>query len=183
MTHRNYMDNSCIQVCVYDNRVEITSPGMLYGGLTIEMIKNGRSHIRNAAIAEAFSRMYVIEGWGTGIRRMIEACKNYGVPEPVFTEIGSDFRVEFFRNTDAGATVNGTVNGTVKPDESLFDQFPELQLMTAEPDITMNQLAERLHCGRTTVYRHINKLKEMNIVTRTGSDKSGTWVVKIQGKK
>ena len=33
------------------------------------------------------------------------------------------------------------------------------------------------------IYRHINKLKEMNIVTRTGSDKSGTWVVKIQGKK
>ena len=110
---------------------------------------------------------------------MIEACKNYGVPEPVFTETGSDFRVEFFRDTDAGATVNATVN----LDSSIFEKYPELQIMIDEPDITMSQLAERLNCNRATVYRHINKLKEMNIVTRTGSDKSGTWVVKIQGKK
>ena len=71
VTHRNYMDNACIQVCVYDNRVEITSPGTLFG-LTIEMMKSGQSRIRNTAIAEAFSRMYVIEGWGTGVRRMIK---------------------------------------------------------------------------------------------------------------
>ena len=62
--------------------------------------------------------MYVIEGWGTGICRMIESCKNYGIPEPVFAEIGTDFRVEFFRNTDAN--VNATVNATVKMDVALL---------------------------------------------------------------
>ena len=31
MTHRNFLDRSCVQVAVYDDRVEITSPGMLYG--------------------------------------------------------------------------------------------------------------------------------------------------------
>ena len=36
----------------------------------------------------------------------------YGIQEPVFTEIGSDFCVKFFRNTDE--TVNGTVNDAVK---------------------------------------------------------------------
>nr|WP_279220786.1 MULTISPECIES: ATP-binding protein [Clostridia] len=39
VTHRNFLDRSCVQVAVYDDRVEITSPGMLYGGLTIEQIK------------------------------------------------------------------------------------------------------------------------------------------------
>ena len=187
VTHRNYMDNSCIQVCVYDNRVEITSPGMLYGGLTIEMIKNGRSHIRNAAIAEAFSRMYVIEGWGTGVRRMIEACRDYGVPEPVFTEIGSDFRVEFFRNgtvnATENATVNATENATVEMDDVLLERYPELQLMMDNPSITTTQIADILRKHRTTIQRRIAKLKEMNIVTRTGSDKSGAWVVKKQGEK
>lgn len=35
-THRNFLDRACVQVVVYDDRVEVTSPGMLYGGLTIE---------------------------------------------------------------------------------------------------------------------------------------------------
>ena len=58
-THRNFLDRACVQVAVYDDRVEITSPGMLYGGLTIEQIKEGGSKIRNRCIAEVFSRMNV----------------------------------------------------------------------------------------------------------------------------
>ena len=60
-THRNFLDRACVQVAVYDDRVEITSPGMLYGGLTIKQIKEGGSKIRNRCIAEVFSRMKIIE--------------------------------------------------------------------------------------------------------------------------
>lgn len=59
--HRNFMDNSCVQVAIYDDRLEVTSPGMLYGGLTLEEAMSGRSKIRNRAIAEVFSRMELIE--------------------------------------------------------------------------------------------------------------------------
>lgn len=34
--HRNFMDNSCVQVALFSNRLEVTSPGMLYGGLTLK---------------------------------------------------------------------------------------------------------------------------------------------------
>ncbi len=53
--HWCYLDHSCVQIAIYDNRVEITSPGMLYGGLTIEQAMAGRSKIRNICIAEVFS--------------------------------------------------------------------------------------------------------------------------------
>lgn len=96
--HRCYLDHSCVQAAVYDNRVEITSPGMLYGGLTVEQMKAGRSKIRNVCIAEVFSRMGIIEQWGTGIQRMIQGCKEYGVPEPEFIDLGDGFRVNFYRN-------------------------------------------------------------------------------------
>jgi len=59
--HRNYMDNASVQVAIYDDRVEVTSPGMLYGGLTLEEAMSGRSKIRNRAVAEVFSRMDIIE--------------------------------------------------------------------------------------------------------------------------
>lgn len=97
MTHKNFLDRSCVQVAVYDDRVEITSPGMLYGGLTIEQIKEGGSKIRNRCIAEVFSRMKIIESWGTGIKRMFSSCKEYGIREAELLEIGDSFRVNLYR--------------------------------------------------------------------------------------
>lgn len=95
--HRNFLDPSCIQVALYDDRLEVTSPGMLYGGLTLEEALGGRSKIRNRVIAEVFSRMELIEEWGTGIRRIVKRAKEYGLPEPEFLEIGDTFRVNLYR--------------------------------------------------------------------------------------
>ena len=41
--HRNILDESCIQVAIYDDRLEVTSPGGLYNGLTYEEVMNGHS--------------------------------------------------------------------------------------------------------------------------------------------
>lgn len=94
------MDNSCVQVALYDDRLEVTSPGMLYGGLTLEEAMSGRSKIRNRAIAEVFSRMELIEEWGTGIRRILNRAEEYELPEPEFLEIGDTFRVNLYRKAD-----------------------------------------------------------------------------------
>ena len=45
--HRNLLDQSCIQIAIYDDRLEATSPGGLYNGLTYEEVMNGHSKIRN----------------------------------------------------------------------------------------------------------------------------------------
>ena len=95
--HRNFMDASCVQVALFVDRLEITSPGMLYGGLTLQEALNGRSKIRNKAIAEVFSRMELIEGWGTGIRRIMKRAEEYELPTPEFMEIGDTFRVNLYR--------------------------------------------------------------------------------------
>lgn len=76
--HRSYLDKSCIQVSLYDDRVEISSPGMLYGGMDIETAKAGKSTCRNEAIAEAFHYMHIVEAWGTGIPRIISKCMESG---------------------------------------------------------------------------------------------------------
>ncbi len=65
--HRNLLDESCIQVAVYDDRLEVTSPGGLYNGLTYEEVMNGHSKIRNKGIANIFSQMGLVEAWGNGI--------------------------------------------------------------------------------------------------------------------
>ena len=63
-------------------------------------IKVLREMVANA-IAEAFHYMHIIEAWGTGIPRIINRCKEYGLKEPVFEEFGDGFRVTIFRK-DSG---------------------------------------------------------------------------------
>jgi predicted HTH transcriptional regulator len=95
--HRSYLDRSCVQVCLYDDRLEVSSPGMLYGGLDLETAKLGKSTCRNEAIAEAFHYMHIVEAWGTGLPRIINRCKEYGLPDPMFDEFGDGFKVTLFR--------------------------------------------------------------------------------------
>ena len=80
--HRNLVDTSCVQVAVYDDRLEVTSPGGLYNGLTYEEIMSGHSKLRNKGIAHIFNQMGFIEAWGTGIRRIKQAAEQYELPTP-----------------------------------------------------------------------------------------------------
>ena len=77
--HHNLLDESCIQVAIYDDRLEVTSPGGLYNGLTYEEVMNGHSKIRNKGIANIFSQMGLVEAWGSGIKRILNAAEEYGL--------------------------------------------------------------------------------------------------------
>ena len=59
--HRNFLEPSFVQVAVYADRLEVTSPGGLYNGLTLEQALNGYSKQRNRIIAEVFNQMGLIE--------------------------------------------------------------------------------------------------------------------------
>lgn len=98
VVHRDYsISGSNIKIEVFDNRVEISSPGGLPRTLTIEDIKAGRSEIRNFVIARVIKEMGFIEQWGSGIRRMIQLCRENEISEPEFFEDGQHFRVVFYR--------------------------------------------------------------------------------------
>ena len=97
MVHRSYLDHGTIQVAVYDNRLEITSPGKLPMGQTLERMKEGYSKIRNEALAHAFSYMNLIEHWGSGIPRIIEKVKAAGLREPEFIGGEVDLRINIYR--------------------------------------------------------------------------------------
>ena len=84
MVHRSYLDHGTIQVAVYDNRLEITSPGKLPMGQTMERMKEGYSKIRNEALAHAFAYMNLIKHWGSGIPRIIDKVKAARLREPKF---------------------------------------------------------------------------------------------------
>ena len=100
VVHRSYLHPSSIQLAIYDDRVEVTSPGMLFGSLKIEDIKQGISIPRNRALVYAFTYMKIMEHWGSGIPKIIRRCKEEGLREPELTEIGGSFRINLYRFPD-----------------------------------------------------------------------------------
>lgn len=164
--HRNYMDNSCIQVAVYDDRIEVTSPGMLYGGLTLEEAVSGRSKIRNRIIADIFSRMEIIEEWGTGIRRILHRAKEYGLPEPEFMEIGDTFRVNLFKKADK------------KADKIFLRQRLILDYIEENGFITNKEAREILGLADSTTKRFLKYMVETNLLLEKGQRKSRKYIKK-----
>ena len=112
VVHRSYLDHGMIQVAVYDNRLEITSPGKLPMGQTMERMKEGYSKIRNEALAHAFSYMNLIEHWGSGIPRIIDKVKAAGLREPEFIGGEVDLRINIYR---------GQINDIVDRDSKIND--------------------------------------------------------------
>lgn len=179
ITHRNFLDRACVQVAVYDDRVEVTSPGMLYGGLTIEQIKEGGSKIRNRCIAEVFGRMKIIESWGTGIKRMFSSCKEYGIREPELLEIGDSFRVNLYRPSYNEVHQSSLKNSPKSsPKDVNRTQQKILDMIQENPKITQTAMAEKLDITPRAVKKNIKELADNGLVERVGSARMGYWKAK-----
>lgn len=168
VTHRNYLDASAIQVLVFDDRLEITSPGMLYGGLTVELIKTGKSKIRNKAIAEVLAQMGLIESWGTGIQRMIEGCRKAGIPEPIFEELGDSFRVTVYRNRPIQV-----VSSKVEADQGYYQTNRDKVLKElTQRDLGRKAIENLTGLSKTASINLINQLLADGVVRTTGRGRS-----------
>ena len=100
--HRSYLDNGNIQVAIFDNRLEITSPGKLPIGQTIAKMREGYSKVRNEALAMAFSYMHLIERWGTGMPRIAKMIKEAGLGELEILGGETELRFNIYRKQVAG---------------------------------------------------------------------------------
>lgn len=65
-------------------------------GMSIEQFKAGVSRIRNPVIARVFGELNLVEEWGSGYKRIKEACQRGGYPNPQWEELGTVLRVTFF---------------------------------------------------------------------------------------
>ncbi|WP_121969722.1 RNA-binding domain-containing protein [Leptolyngbya sp. BC1307] len=98
VVHRDYTNKGRdIKVGVYDDVVNVVSPGGLPSTLTAETLLDGRSEIRNRTIARVFKALGYIEQWGSGIQRIRAACLDWGLAEPRIREKGDFVDVEFYR--------------------------------------------------------------------------------------
>lgn len=172
VAHRSYLESGNIQVAIFDDRLEVTSPGMLLNNVSIKKMIEGYSKPRNPAIANAFAYMKIIEKWGTGIPRIFRECTEYGLPEPELIDFDGDFRVNMYRKSLIGEKQVTDVTEKVTGIEVKI-----LELISNDPAITTSKLANMLSVTRKTISTHMKIMKKNNVIERIGSDRKGYWKI------
>lgn len=190
----SFLQSSHIQVAIYDNRLEITSPGGLMPGVTLDKMKEGYSKIRNRALAHAFLYMNLIEAWGSGIPKLMKNMQDYGLQEPEFLDMDTDLRINLYRNTENVqlGTTQATQTTQVAPSTTQVSQNiirddiqtvigdedkKILEIIKTNPYTSQREIANVLDWKIDRVKYYLKKMKHEGIVRRVGSSQKGYWEV------
>ena len=179
----SYIQASNIQVAIYDDRLEITSPGGLLPGVTIDLMKEGFSKIRNRSLANAFAYMNLVEAWGSGIPKLMQAMREYGLREPEFIDMEVAFRINLYRDTKISLKdTNEPNNDTNKPKNDTNDTKTDLEIRLAElirknPEMPQREMKEALNVSIITIKRTLSKMQMEGKVIREGSKRKGKWIL------
>ncbi|WP_295098642.1 ATP-binding protein [uncultured Fibrobacter sp.] len=178
LCHRDYDIYQCsIGIAIYDDRIEIESPGLLPRELTPKTIKRShKSYPRNEIVATVLYQITYLEKWGSGIKRIMDACKAENSPQPFWSEEGGYTVVTFPMNKLNGKVVtqnapqNVTQNVTQKDDDVPRRQKVE-QVVSANSIISTDALATMFGVTKRTILRD---LKDLGYVWE-GAAKNGHW--------
>lgn len=99
LCHRQWeAHNLTNSIAIYDDRIEIANPGVFPRQLSPETIKEPHeSYPYNLKIAEALYKSTLLENWGSGAKRIMDACREQGVDEPTWRWDGGFVYVTFKR--------------------------------------------------------------------------------------
>jgi predicted HTH transcriptional regulator len=107
IVHRNYgITGSDIKFNIYDDYIEIISPGRLPFGITKQDLGKGISEVRNKVIAKMFLELDLIEQWGQGISRILMLSEELGLQTPLFEELSNFFKVTLYKTQKEKAKEN-----------------------------------------------------------------------------
>lgn len=162
LVHRTWDVNSHIKVSMYDDKIEISSPGGLPKGLTKEEYLRGNiSNLRNPIVGNIFFRMNYIEMFGTGIRRIQEAYFPY-TKKPTF---------EVFDNSILVILPVTTFNY-----EMTFSEKKLLDALSEGYQLSSGEIAEKLGWSKDKTLRGINKLKTLGYIEPIGKGRSRKYI-------
>ena len=150
VAHADYSQQGApIRVAIFDDRLEVENPGLLPFGLTLTDLPHGISKLRNRVIGRVLHELGLVEQWGSGVPRMLAACRESGLSPPVWNEIGVRLRVTLRTERVGGLDVDPT-------DRSILDLLEHgAQRSTRDiagaiglsPRATRTRLGKLVACG------------------------------------
>ena len=152
LAHRDYtITTAAITFYIYNDRIEIKSPGRLVYPLTVDDLEENDPIHRNEIICNIFSKTTYMEHVGTGIKRMKDAMRLNNLEEPEFIESEGFFKV-IFRSNEQGNGLN-----------SRQKQFLRMNDIA---EITIKEYMSMFGIVRNTATKDLNDLADMKIVDK-----------------
>ncbi|QQT60307.1 putative DNA binding domain-containing protein [Sphingobacterium multivorum] len=160
LVHRNYM-GAHTQIRVYDDKITFWNEGGLQSPLTIESLKRPHSsRPRNVLIADVCFKGGLIDAWGRGTIKIIEACKQAGLPEPEIIERDGGLLVTLFKNS---MTTEQLVKLGLNE-----RQLKAVEYVKERGKITNKEYQEINLVAKPTATRDLSELVEYGIFRNTG---------------
>jgi ATP-dependent DNA helicase RecG len=178
VAHRDYGHPGSIQVMIFDDRIEIVSPGGIPKGLSLQEVRG--MHIpRNAILCERFHDIGEMEEYGTGLKKMENLMIAHGLNKPIISPTRNLFRIIFNGPGDKILDLTPDV-----PEEDTIDlshlnerQIEALRLMVNKGrKFTTEKYVKTFGVSKKTAIRDFKKLRETNLVTKIGVKKGAFYV-------
>lgn len=157
IVHRNYSYSASTLVRVYADRIEFVSIGGLLEGVTVDDIMLGLSVCRNPKLAAVFYRLDLIEAYGTGMQKIMNAyrgCKR----QPAVEVTNNAFKITL-PNRNASAE-NSVTSG---PEQTI------LHYLQNHDFITRSEVDALLAVSQTTSSRILKRMLQAGLLVQTGS--------------
>lgn len=172
VVHRDYTraDADPILMAIYDQRMEIESPGILPLGVSLDNIREVQKN-RNPLIARILFEMGYFEAWGRGIDSVYFALEEAGLPPPEFIETDISFRVVLRC-------------GEVLPKRfSTFEERKEdlLTYLKEKRNISNKQYAERYDLPHKSAYYDLRKMTAAGLLVKKGGGRGTYYQLAEQG--
>ena len=172
IAHRDYHNNASVEVRLFADRLEVWNPGSLPGTLTLDDLRNDHPSVpRNPLIAESLYLTRYIEKAGSGTQRMIELCREAGLPEPNYELRAGSFVLTLWRDWLTAEVMAGFhLNER---------QLKGLACLRAEGRLTSGRYQELTGISRQTASRDLEDMVKKGILNRYG-DRRGTFYGKAK---
>ncbi|MCQ2318050.1 MAG: helix-turn-helix domain-containing protein [Bacteroidales bacterium] len=204
LIHRNYLElGSEIHIDMYDDRLEIFSPGGLMDGGSIKDmdVMKMASRRRNPVLADVFNRLKYMERRGSGFKKIISAYKEHeGYKEgfdPAFSTPWDSFVLTLPKfnvvEIEGVCVSNGDDAEDIEEQDGRKGDFTEtlqklyrnltqtdkkiIELIVSDNFITTTQMAAQIGKSRQTIATRMKELQDRGIVKRNGPDNGGFWEI------
>jgi len=175
--HRDYsIGGDDIRVAIFNDRIEVQSPGGLPGHLTLKNIEK-EHYLRNPYIAQLLFNIKYVERWNTGIRKMRDMMKGHGLEEPVFEDSKVSFKVIF---RGPGENILDLIPKEKGRDISHLNQrqLKALELMVNEERVFSNQSYRNMfNVSANTALRDLVQLVDEGLISTSGKGRAQRYGV------
>ncbi|MFK4049524.1 RNA-binding domain-containing protein [Acinetobacter venetianus] len=187
--HRDYSNfGRNIKVAVYDDLVNIVSPGGLPNGLIEADLLQGRSEIRNRVLARVFRELGYIEHWGSGLQRIKQMCEAEKLATPEFLETNDFFDVKLYRpqvqivsddssnKTDDHGRLRVITDDSIPNFEHLsLEQQQILSFAFEHGKLNRSDVMQLLNIEKSKAFELLKSLMELGLLRRNGQGRATTY--------